>query len=44
MQNPRNSKIKKLRKQGFRVRMSTRKGRDIINRQRRAGRKVNVRP
>jgi len=44
MQNPRNSKIKKLRKQGFRTRMSTSKGRKMMNRKRRAGRSVNLRP
>jgi len=32
------SKIKKKRKQGFRARMRTSKGRKIISRQRRAGR------
>lgn len=42
MENRRNSKIKKLRKQGFRARMRTKKGRTIINRQRSAGRRVNV--
>lgn len=34
-----NSKIKKIRKQGFRARMKTSKGRNIINRQRAHGRK-----
>lgn len=33
-----NSKIKKIRKQGFRARMSTSKGRKLVNRQRRIGR------
>lgn len=40
------SKIKKARKQGFRARMRTSKGRDIINRQRRQrkmGRSVTCR-
>lgn len=32
------SRIKKLRKQGFRARMRTSKGRKLLNRQRRAGR------
>jgi ribosomal protein L34 len=32
------SRIKKVRKQGFRARMRTRKGRNILNRQRRLGR------
>jgi large subunit ribosomal protein L34 len=32
------SRIKKIRKQGFRARMKTSKGRSILNRQRRAGR------
>ncbi len=32
------SRIKKVRKQGFRARMRTRKGRAILNRQRRLGR------
>jgi ribosomal protein L34 len=32
------SRIKKIRKQGFRARMSTRKGRKMLNRQRRLGR------
>lgn len=36
------SLIKRVRKIGFRVRMSTSKGRAIINRKRRAGRKVQV--
>lgn len=34
------SRIKKRRKQGFRARMRTATGRRILNRQRRAGRKV----
>lgn len=34
----RNSKIKRARKQGFRARMRTAKGRKLINRQRREGR------
>ncbi len=33
-----NSRIKKIRKQGFRARMRTSNGRKLINRQRRAGR------
>jgi len=32
------SRIKKIRKQGFRARMKTRKGRAILSRQRRHGR------
>jgi large subunit ribosomal protein L34 len=32
------SRIKKIRKQGFRARMSTSKGRKLLNRQRRIGR------
>jgi len=39
----RNSKIKRARKQGFRARMRTSKGRKLINRQRRVGRhSINV--
>jgi large subunit ribosomal protein L34 len=34
------SRIKKVRKVGFRARMKTRKGRAIINRRRRLGRRV----
>jgi len=34
------SRIKKVRKVGFRARMKTRKGRKIINRRRRVGRRV----
>ena len=33
---------KRARKSGFRVRMRTKKGRQMINRKRRAGRKVQV--
>ncbi|NLX14872.1 MAG: 50S ribosomal protein L34 [Phycisphaerales bacterium] len=33
-----NSRIKKLRKQGFRARMRTSNGRKLLNRQRRTGR------
>ena len=36
------SKVKRARKCGFRARMATKKGRQIINAKRRAGRKVNV--
>ena len=37
------SKIKRARKQGFRVRMSTPNGRKLINRKRRHGfKKINV--
>ncbi|MFO7898295.1 MAG: 50S ribosomal protein L34 [Planctomycetota bacterium] len=35
----RNSKRKKVRKQGFRARMKTKSGRKTINRRRRRGRK-----
>ncbi len=42
MQNHRNSKIKKLRKSGFRARMKTSNGRKLINRRRRVGRSVNT--
>lgn len=34
------SRIKKIRKQGFRARMRTSKGRKLINRQRRIGRSL----
>ncbi len=34
------SRIKKVRKSGFRARMKTRSGRKIINRRRRIGRKL----
>jgi large subunit ribosomal protein L34 len=37
------SRIKKIRKQGFRARMKTRGGRKMINRKRRLGRSLNVR-
>lgn len=36
------SKKKKIRKVGFRARMRTSKGRKLINRKRRLGRKVQV--
>jgi ribosomal protein L34 len=36
------SKKKRARKIGFRARMKTKKGRQTINRKRRAGRKVQV--
>ena len=36
------SKVKRARNIGFLTRMSTKKGRQMINRKRRAGRKVNV--
>ena len=36
------SKVKRARKIGFRARMATKKGRQMINRTRRAGRKVQV--
>lgn len=37
----RNSKITKVRKVGFRARMKTSKGRRIINRKRRVGRRIS---
>gem|GEM_PF-167032 len=37
------SRIKKVRAIGFRARMSTRKGRKIINRKRRVGRRIALR-
>ena len=37
------SRIKKVRKVSFRTRMSTRKGRAILNRKRRVGRAIRVR-
>ena len=36
------SRIKRARKIGFRARMKTKTGRQMINRKRRAGRKVQV--
>jgi large subunit ribosomal protein L34 len=36
------SKVKRARKIGFRARMRTKKGRQMINRKRRAGRRVQV--
>jgi len=36
------SKIKRKRKSGFRTRMRTARGRKMINRKRRIGRRVNV--
>ena len=36
------SKVKRARKLGFLVRMRTKKGRQMINRKRRAGRRVQV--
>lgn len=42
MENHRNSKIKKLRKSGFRARMRTTKGRKMLNNKRRLGRTVNT--
>lgn len=36
------SKIKRARKLGFRARMATKNGRKMINRKRRAGRRVQV--
>ncbi|MHC4154302.1 MAG: large ribosomal subunit protein bL34 [Planctomycetota bacterium] len=42
MENHRWSKAKRSRKQGFRARMRTRKGRSTINNKRRKGRTVNI--
>jgi large subunit ribosomal protein L34 len=42
MENPRWSKIKRLRKSGFRNRMATKNGRKILSRKRREGRSVNI--
>lgn len=36
------SKVKRARKLGFRARMATKSGRKILNRKRRAGRRVQV--
>jgi len=36
------SKVKRAKNIGFRVRMRTKKGRQMINRKRRAGRRVQV--
>jgi len=36
------SRLKRARNHGFRARMRTRNGRKMINRKRRAGRRVNV--
>ncbi len=36
------SKIRRKRRMGFRARMKTKAGRDLINRKRRAGRLVNI--
>jgi len=38
MENRRNSKIKRVRKSGFRARMRTSKGRNIINKRRSSNR------
>lgn len=44
MHHPRKvSNIKRIRKVGFRARMSTSKGRKILNRKRRLGRRVGLR-
>lgn len=40
----RRSLVKRARKFGFRSRMRTRTGRQMLNRKRRVGRAVNVRP
>jgi large subunit ribosomal protein L34 len=39
----RTSKIKRARKFGFRARMKSKKGRQMLNRRRRIGRTLNVR-
>lgn len=43
MKNKRISKIKRVRKSGFRARMKTSAGQRIINKKRRAGRSANIR-
>lgn len=43
METARRSKIKRVRKSGFRARMRTRRGRKTVNAKRREGRRVNVR-
>jgi len=42
LENHRNSKIKRIRKSGFRARMKTSKGRKLVNAKRRRGRSVNT--
>ena len=42
LENHRTSKIKRIRKSGFRARMKSGKGRKLVNRRRRAGRSVNT--
>ncbi|UCF00140.1 MAG: 50S ribosomal protein L34 [Planctomycetota bacterium] len=41
MENPRNSKIKRRRKMGFRARIRTKNGRKMLSRKRHVGRSVN---
>ena len=42
MENRRNSKIKRVRKSGFRARMRTSKGRNIINKRRSSSRRITM--
>ncbi|MEJ2701663.1 MAG: bL34 family ribosomal protein [Sedimentisphaerales bacterium] len=44
MENHRVSRVKRHRKNGFRARMRTKRGRKTLSRKRRAGHSVNVSP